>query len=166
MVAAAAPSPIGAEQAALIEGPVSIIVGSRDAALRPHLMRAAGCRLAADRRRLTLLLPESASRAVLDDLRDNGLIAVVFSRPSSHRTIQLKGDDAVVAPCGPDDAALARRYLHAFVAEIAGLGFPAEVAYAILARDQPMVAVHFTVAAAFEQTPGPSAGEPIPASSR
>ena len=154
-----APSPIGPEQAALIHRRVSIMVGSRDAALRPHLLRAVGCRLSPDRRRATLLVPQSSSGAVLADLRDNGQIAVVFSEPSSHRTIQVKGHDATVAPCGPDDAALAERYVEGFVAEIAQLGFAHHVAQTILSRHDALVAVHFTIAEAFEQTPGPAAGE-------
>lgn len=156
------PPLIGAEQAALIEGRVSIIVGSRDAQQRPHLMRAAGARLSPDRRRVTLLLPHERSRAVLDDLRDNGQVAVVFSVPSSHRTLQLKGSDAVVSPCGPDDPALAERYLRGFVVEIGQLGFGAEVARTIVGQGEALVAVHFSIGAAFEQTPGPAAGQPLP----
>ena len=100
-------SPIGSAQAELITGRVSIIVASRDARLRPHLMRAVGCRLSHDRRRVTVLLPESGGREVLEDLRDNHQIAVVFSRPSSNLTVQLKGNDATVTPSGPEDKALA-----------------------------------------------------------
>ncbi len=156
-----APSPIGPEQAALINRRVSIIVGSRDARLRPHLMRAMGCRLSAGRRRATLLLPQSGGGQVLDDLRDNGCIAVVFSEPTSNRTLQLKGRDATVAPCGPDDAALAERYLQGFIVEIGQLGFAAEVARTIFSRHDTLLAVHFTIAEAFEQTPGPAAGQPL-----
>lgn len=156
-------SPIGPEQAALITHQVSIIVGSRDARYRPHLMRAVGCRLSDDRRRITLLMPQGSSREVLNDLRENGQIAVVFSEPSSNRTLQLKGGDAVVASCEPGDAALAERYLAGFVDEIGQLGFAAEVAHTLLGHDADLVAVQFTVTAAFDQTPGPSAGEPLAA---
>jgi len=159
MTPRAAP-PIGPEHAALIARGVSIIVGSRDTSLRPHLMRAVGCRLSADWRQATLLMPQGGGQ-VLSDLRDNGRIAVVFSEPSSNRTLQLKGQDATVTPCGPDDAALAERYVQGFVAEIGKLGFAEEVARTILNRDDALVAVHFTIAEAFEQTPGPAAGEPL-----
>lgn len=158
---AAPPSPIGPEQAALIARPVSIIVGSRDAELRPHVMRAVGCRLSDDRRRVTLLMPALRSEAVLADLRANGQIAVVFSEPTTHRTLQVKGEDAVVKHCGPDDAALAELNLQGFTDEIGQLGFTAEVAQTILAHEHGLLAVHFSVASAFEQTPGPAAGEPL-----
>lgn len=155
--------PIGPAQADLITGPVSIIVASRDARLRPHLMRAVGCRLSPDRRRVTVLLPEDGAREVLQDLRDNHQVAVVFSRPSSNRTVQLKGDDATVTPGGPEDEALAGTYLQGFIEEIGPLGHPSEVAHTLLGYEGALALVHFTVAAAFEQTPGPTAGQPLPA---
>jgi hypothetical protein len=154
-------TPIGPEQAELIGSRVSIIVGSRDAALRPHAMRALGCTLSGDRRVLTLLLPLPAAAPVLDDLRDNGRIAVVFSQPSTNRTLQLKGEDAQLLP-GPADArALAARHLANFIAETGTLGLPAEVGHTLHSAEGGMAAVCFTVREAFEQTPGPHAGERI-----
>jgi hypothetical protein len=153
--------PIGPAQVELITGRVSIIVASRDARLRPHLMRAVGCRLSQDWRRVTVLLPEGRARELLQDLRDNQQIAVVFSRPSSNLTIQLKGNDATVTPSAPEDQALAERYLQGFIEEIGPLGHSADVAHTILGHDGALTSVHFTVAAAFEQTPGPTAGQPL-----
>jgi len=157
------PSPTGPDLAQLVSRHISIIVGSRDRALRPHLMRAVGCRLSPDGRRVTLLLPQGRSAEVLADLRDNGQIAVVFTEPSSNQTLQVKGQDARVAPCGPDEMALAEAYLQGFVEEIGQLGLAAEVAHTILGHDDGLVAVHFTVASAFDQTPGPAAGRPVAA---
>lgn len=157
------PSPIGPEQAALMARPVSVIVGSRDAQLRPHVMRAVGCRLSADRRRITVLLARAGSAQVLADLQANGRIAVVFSEPSSHHTLQVKGHDAEVAPCGPDDAALAQRYCREFTDEIGRLGFAAEVAQTLLRHDEDLLAVSFTPCEAYDQTPGPQAGQPLAA---
>jgi hypothetical protein len=85
----------------------------------------------------------------------------VFSRPSSNLTVQLKGSDATVTPGSPDDKALAERYLQGFIAEIGQLGHAPELARTILSQDAALTAVHFTVAAAFEQTPGPAAGQPL-----
>ena len=151
-------SPLSAEQAAWLANPVSMIAASRDALLRPHLMRAVGCRLTPDRRRVTVLLPRDRSAELLADLRDNRQVAVVFSEPASNRTLQLKGTDATVAEPGPEDEALARRYLAGFSAHIGALGLPPEVAQTILGHEGGLVAVHFDIAEAFEQTPGPAAG--------
>lgn len=156
------PPLIGPEQVALIERRVSIIVGSRDADNRPHVMRAVGCRLAADLRRITVFLSASTSAQVLADLRSNALIAVVFSEPSTHRTVQFKGSDALVAPIEPGDEAVVDRYLRSFIQEISLIGFPENVAHSILGHSGDLVAVHFTPLTGFEQTPGPTAGQALP----
>ena len=165
MSAAPPPPLIGPEQAALIARRVSVIVASRDAAHRPHLMRAVGRKLSDDRSRVTVFMSASASGQVLADLRANRLIAVVFSEPSTNRTVQLKGSDAVIAAPEPGDAALVQRFLALFIDEIGELGFPETVARTILTvAPDDLVAVHFTPQTAFEQTPGPRAGEPLAAS--
>jgi hypothetical protein len=155
------PSPIGPEQAELLEGHVSMIVGSRDAQLRPHVTRALGCRLDADRRRATVLLPCDAGAQVLADLQANGRIAVVASQPTTNRTLQIKGSDAALRPCSARDEALADGHLEGFIEEIGRLGFDPEVARTIHGHASGMVAVAFTVTEAFEQTPGPQAGTPL-----
>lgn len=151
------------EQAAWIQGSVSIIVGSRDARLHPHLMRALGCRVAADRSSVTVLMSAASSGQVLDDLRDNGAIAVVFTEPSTNRALQLKGTIVAIDACTGADLLLAERYLHSFIDELGQIGFGAEVARNVLAHEGDLLAVEFGVAAAFEQTPGPQAGHPLPA---
>jgi hypothetical protein len=105
----------------------------------------------------------SGSRAVLTDLADNSKIAVVFSEPSTNRTAQFKGNDAVVAAAEPDDAAAVDLYLQQFAEEIAQIGFTGNVAETMLGHAPgDLVAVHFTPLAGFEQTPGPTAGQALP----
>lgn len=154
-------SPIGPQQAELIGRRVSIIVGSRDAALRPHLMRALACSLSADRRQVTVLINPHSAEQVLADLRANGHIAVVFSEPTTHRTLQLKGNDAQVLECGAGGEALAERHLQRFIAELADIGLPAEVARTLLRREGGLVALRFTAREAYDQTPGPQAGSAL-----
>lgn len=147
---------------ALLQDRASILVGTRDAERQPHVMRAVGCRVSDDRRRVTLLMTARTSRQVLDDLRGDGAIAVVFSVPSSHRSVQLKGDDAVVETAEPGDLVLADAYARRFADELAALGYPAMLAHAILDREgSELVAVSFTPREAYDQTPGPQAGRPL-----
>ena len=58
-----------------------------------------------------------------------------------------------------DEQALAAPYRARFAAEIAQLGFGPTVATTMLGHEEPLVAIRFTIAEAFEQTPGPAAGE-------
>jgi hypothetical protein len=147
-------------RAAFLVGPVAINVASRSATLAPSIARAYGCRVSGDRRQIVVFLSSSRSEAVLRDLAEGTPIAVIFSRPKTHESLQLKGERANVRPLEPGDRERMRRYGEAFAAEICALGYPAELAQALLAGvDEDAVGVGFEPSALFEQTPGPHAGE-------
>ncbi len=161
---AADPPILDAASAAFVQGGVSIVAASRNAGLVPSIGRATGCRVAPNRTRVTLLVAASQAPELVADLRACGRIAVVFSRPSTHRTLQLKADDAVVRPPTAAEAGLVGPYVAAFHADIALIGHTEAEARTLLAGvDGDLVAVDFTPCAAFEQTPGPNAGAPLPA---
>ena len=160
-------TPIDDAMLALLRRRVSIIVASRDAAHRPHVMRALALRVGTDRARVTVLMTRTTSRAVLDDIAANGAIAVVVSEPSTHATAQLKGSDAVIGPIASGDLALIEAHAERFADELSMGGFSRQFAHAILDRgDGDFVAVSFTPTQAFDQTPGPRAGRAIEAAPR
>ena len=141
---------------------VSVIVGSRDAALRPSLMRAVGSRFEADSAAITVYLARPQSRQLLQDIAATGQIAVVFSEPSTHRTVQLKASRATQRAAGQDDLEALAAYLASMEHEIQAVGFRPELTRAMLAhRLEDVVALTFTPEQAFDQTPGPRAGAAI-----
>ncbi len=148
--------------AAFVTGPVGISAASCRPGGLPALSRAVGCRVATDRRRVTLLFDAAAAAEVIEAVRRTGAIAAVFSEPPTHRTLQLKGSDALVLPAEPGDGALAERYRQSFIETLAPLGFAMPVVRAFLSfRPDDLVTVRFTPSSAFSQTPGPRAGEPL-----
>jgi hypothetical protein len=160
MGASATQSPLTAAQAQFIQGGVGISAASCDAQGRPSLNRAIGCSVAPDRSRVTVLLRRSQAATLLEDIGRSRTVAVVFSQPSTHHTLQIKSADAVVhAPEAIDAPALAR-YAEAFHRELAPLGYTAEWTRALLGyAPADLVAVSFAPQAIFSQTPGPRAGE-------
>lgn len=154
---------LDAEHAAFVVSPgISMTVASRLAGNRPELGRALGCRVAADRRRVTLLVPGAQLAPLIAALRESRAIAVVFSQPSTHRTIQLKGTDAALEPIAPGDLELSARWADSFVVALAPYGIGEDLVRAFLWCDPAeLVAVSFTPCAAFQQTPGPGAGAPL-----
>jgi hypothetical protein len=153
---------LDAGTAAFIEGGVSINISSRDANKTPSMARAVGCRVSPDRKSVTILIPKSRAPELLDSISFCHQIAVVFSEPSTHRTIQLKGTDATIVPIERSDARLNERFADAFVAEVCPLGYEEEVIRALVSCDvEDLSAVKFTPSLAFQQTPGPRAGEPL-----
>lgn len=160
----AAPTPVAldADVVAFLEEGISIHAASRDANGVANLSRGLGCRLSPERSRLTVFLLASHSGAMLADYRANGQVAVVISLPSTHRTLQLKGIDAAVEPLLDADHILIARNREAFVKELASLGYDTRLPETLLAGARgDVVAVGFTIAAAFVQTPGPTAGTPL-----
>src|SRR5262245_19729597 len=97
--------------------------------------------------------------ALIESLRATGAIAVGFNLPSTHRAFQLKGTDATVGSLDRGDLEIAVRYVEAFIADIALLGYSEPIGRALLAFDPAeLLAISFTPSAAFVQTPGPRAG--------
>lgn len=150
------------QHAAFIQGAVSMIAASRDAWNLPAIARAIGCRVSADRRRVRIVLAAPEAAALLECVRATRRLAVVFSEPSTHRTIQLKGSDAAVVPLTAEDLEASERYVPAFVGMLGPLGHSAPLVETVLWCDPAdKVAVEFTVGEAFSQTPGPRAGTPL-----
>lgn len=155
-------SVLDAEQAAFVQGGVSILAAGRDAGNLPRLARAFGCRVSEDRRTVTVLLARYQSAGLLAAMRANRAIAVAYTLPSTHRSLQLKGDDATIGPIMPGDVEYARAYAESFVAELVSLGYTEALCRAFLWLDPgELVGVSFTPSVAFDQTPGPRAGERI-----
>jgi hypothetical protein len=151
------------ELVAFMQGGVSMHAASRDANLVANLSRPLGCRVSADRTRVTIFLLASHSGGMVADFRANGRIAVVFSLPSTHRTIQLKGEDAAQEPLQEGDHIVIARHRAAFVAELASLRYDPSLPEKLMAGSRgDVLAVSFTVTEAFIQTPGPTAGTPLP----
>lgn len=145
--------------AGFVTGPVSMLVASCDANCVPSLTRAYGCRVAADRCSLGLFLPAARAAAVLADLRARRQLAAVFTRPSTHQTLQLKAAEGRIGPLAVGDRECMLRYAEMFAAEIALIGFPAEFSRVLMAATlEDAVCLTFTPQQAFDQTPGPDAG--------
>lgn len=159
-----APAAIPPEHLAHLSRRVSIIAASRGPGLRPSIMRALGCEVKHEPLRIAVLLSGHAAARVLEDARNTDWIAVVFSEPSTHRTVQFKGREITFAPAGWAEHRLAADYVERLVAELSGLGYPADVIRAVLAHEPgDLVRVEFTPVLSVDQTPGSRMAALVPA---
>ena len=145
-----------ADLAEFFESGVSILVATRDAELRPACVRGAGASVRAAEGVVTVYLPQATAARTLANVRDNGQIAVTFSRPLTHYSIQIKGVCALSRAGTEEDRALQQRYRAAYAEQLHAVGLP-RAAAARLAW-WPSVAVDIAVSDLFVQTPGPTAG--------
>jgi hypothetical protein len=152
--------PLSEEIASFIQGQVSILVASCDPGLLTSIVFALGCRVSPDRRRITLLVPGLQAAACIADVRTTRRVTANFCLPSTNRTVQFKGGDAVIESIKPFDLACIEKHTQAFIDELLPLReMSREVLETFLQHvPEDLVAISFTPADGFVQTPGPGAG--------
>ena len=159
------PVSIGDELRSLLEGPVSVLVGTRDSRLIPEITRGWGLRVSEDRRRISLCVPVATSRKTLDNLEANGEIAATFSLPTNYRTFQLKGHHATSAEPDSMDLEAVARHRDAFARVNERLGQPRRQVEAFwqseIETSAALVKILFVPEQVFDQTPGPGAGKKL-----
>lgn len=143
----------------LLHTGVSVIVGTRDSSLMPESTRAWGIHIAKDRASVTIFLTEAISQKTLQNLRENGLVAISCTRPTDHVACQLKGRLRAIRQTGQADLDLSRSWHRDFVGELVAIGVPPGMCEAWIT--EPALAVEIDVTDVFHQTPGPGAGEKV-----
>jgi hypothetical protein len=145
---------------AFLQSGVATGVATRDDDLRPAFTRAFGPEVSEDGRRVTICVIAPPGSRTRENLESNGAIAIVFNPPTAGQALQIKG--AVIEVHEPEDIDVERAeaHLEAFVAQAAQLGVPpSNVRRALMRPD--LLAVTFSLDAAFDQTPGQRAGTPL-----
>lgn len=150
---------LSADNLAFIQKGISISVASRDRRLVPSLSRALACVQSEDSTQLRLVLVASQSQDLLRDINAGSAVAVGFTEPSTHRTLQIKGRDARVEPLSNLDREALARSKKAFGHEIGQLGFDDAFNQRFFhAEPHDLVVIAFTPEVVYQQTPGPGAG--------
>jgi hypothetical protein len=144
---------------AFLQGPVFVQIGTRNAALRPCHASVVGTRVHDDRETVTVLVPTARAGRTLENLADNGRVAVAAGHVS-HESYQIKGTYLSCRPA--DDADLARQEAlrAALLASVVAAGYPESIGrpFALGFAYTPAVAITFRAEEVYQQTPGPDAG--------
>lgn len=151
---------LAGELAAFCESGISVVVGTRRADGWPVPVHARGCRV--DGATLRVLVQRSEGGPVLDALVARAGVAVTFSRPADHRSIQLKALRAEVQAVEAADVAHVERQLAAYRDALAAVGYLPSFLVSFTAHDAAdLAAIVFRPEEAFVQTPGPGAGSAL-----
>ena len=147
------------EMKAFLESEVDNFIATRNAKHEPHIGRAWGARVADSGESIEVFVDRAHSLDALADLRENGIIAISWSQPTTYKTIQLKGHCVEIGDPAPGDFAWIERHRKLFTDGLKVIGFPPEVARAMWSSQ--VVRVRLLVEHAFDQTPGPRAGREL-----
>jgi hypothetical protein len=141
---------------------VSHRIGSVSAGGRPAICRglAAQCD---PQGQVGVFATRTTSAAVLDAVAETGWVSLVMAGPQTHRTLHLKGRDARVEAAGNAFDALVAARRDAFAAQIAPYGFTPDQVLKSWYHFDPgdLFVIRFSIVGAWDQTPGPGAGNPI-----
>lgn len=145
-----------AELVEYMESGVSLLIASRDAGMRPVGARGFGVEVDAASGAVTVFLPAAGAAVTLSNLRDNGQIALTFSRAADHRSLQVKGSVFSITESDGRQRKLQDRYFGLFCEGLIFIGHRQNVLGRV--RYYPSYALSFRIESMFDQTPGPGAG--------
>jgi predicted pyridoxine 5'-phosphate oxidase superfamily flavin-nucleotide-binding protein len=148
--------PLSTELSAFVESGLPIQVGTADARGRPDGARCFGVFVAPGGAELTVWVGAPMLGEIARNLRENPRVAVCVSRPSDHRTIQVKGRLLELRDAIEEDRIHVDRYRAATSATLAEIGVPPRVFLAVVTW--PATAIRMAVEEIYVQTPGPGAG--------
>jgi hypothetical protein len=139
-----------------IEGVGAILVGTRDASLRPEITRGWGAHILSDCHTIDLCISLSNGAKTLLNLRDHDEVAVTFCNITTYKTVQLKGRFTESGEPTQEDWQWIKRHRKELSAQAQINGVDIEIGARLFAED--LVRIRLVVQQAFEQTPGPGAG--------
>jgi hypothetical protein len=140
----------------------SIVLASSESDGSPTGGKAFACRFDLRTQTVRVTLPRAGNAPLLQAIAQGRGIAVTFSQPTTHKSIQLKGPSARIGTVRPDDKRDAAEQRAGFGRELVAVGYPEAFVQVFCGHDPRDLAVlSFTPTEAFLQTPGPNAGSAL-----
>ena len=117
-----------------------------------------GCRIDASGT-FRLVLREETNQSILRAIAAGGGLAVTFTKPSTHRSIQFKAGCAHALVLNTSDQQVVADQTTALKVDLVTDGFDQELAEQYCAFDAAnLISIEFAPLQAYQQTPGPGAG--------
>ena len=146
------------EMTALFQMGVAHQIGACTPAGRPVLCRGLAAAVEGSGQ-VAVLLSAQSGFEVLDAIRETAWVAVNVTVPSTYQSLHLKGRDAIAGPASPMHRPLLEASHRAFRDQITPFGFSPEFTHSWYdVTDDDLMVVRFTPLGAWNQTPGPGAG--------
>jgi hypothetical protein len=154
---------VNGEIAAFLRTESTVVVSAASPGGVPELCLGLACLIDADGRRLRAVFDQRSAGPLLDLVAGGcDRVALVGSRPTDLRTVQVKGHGATLEPLPVSERAEVARVLAAMRIEFGRVGFGDPYASTLLDHDPAaLVCIGFVPDAVFEQTPGPRAGQAL-----
>lgn len=138
-----------------------MILGSRNAKLLPCGALAFGATVDAENEVVTVFVPNDMVAETLENMEDNGQVALAIGHGDLHESYQIKGKYVGSRPSTPHETAIQDIHKTKLVPHLrAEIGDMADKYWGKFDY-HPSTAISFRVTEIFDQTPGPNAGRKI-----
>lgn len=144
---------------ASLEGGISVLVATADANGIPSCCRGIAVRPGEGFETLTVYVPVATAHETLANVATTHRIAVSFTQPLPHNSIQVKGLSRGVRMASDAEQPFVREELDKFAGQLDAIGLPRRITRSI--THWPAFAIDMSVEEVFDQTPGPKAGVPF-----
>jgi hypothetical protein len=140
---------------------VSVAIAACDVSNRPVVGRGLACRIDGSGT-VRLVVRNASNQIVLHAIARGSGLAVTFTKPSTHRSIQLKAASGRTCAADSSDHRLAAVQSAALKADLVADGFEDALGARYCAYEtDDLISIEFVPLHAFVQTPGPGAGNPL-----
>jgi hypothetical protein len=113
-----------------------------------------------NRQSLQVFLECARAIPTVQNLEQTGVIAVTVADPITYRSVQFKGRPTAAGPATAEDQAWVQRHREAFASAVALIGDSPGVRRNAWMEGE-LLRFDVEIDAAFDQTPGPHAGQPL-----
>jgi hypothetical protein len=142
-----------------IESGVAVVAGTASAEGRPHMTFVWGPRVEGIPGHVTFFLEAARGTDVIADVQHNPAIALTLAHPPTYRSVQLKGRVLAISEPTSEDLPWVERHQSDFLSATSLVGDNPAVVMEHWGSNEALRRVEIEVARAFDQTPGPQAGQ-------
>ena len=128
-----------------------------DEGLRPELARVWGMEVSSDGRQVTFCVEAPPASRMRANLERGSNVALTATKPSTYRSLQIKGRVRGTWEATEADIARARAQVDAFTGDVVPLGIEPARGVRFMREDALFAAV-IDIEELYDQTPGPAAG--------
>jgi len=147
---------IPADLVEFIQGPYVMFVGTRDDRLRPSISWVFGAVADAEKDTVTFFLPDVEGESILNNLSQNGRVALTITNTATHHSFQFKGKPIESRPSTETERVSQDNYKVRLIEHYRKLGVPEGFFGGFVYY--PSTAVTLQIEEIYDQTPGPGAG--------
>ena len=150
---------IGREIVAFLDSGVAGLLGATGPENEPCAVRDIAAHVPEIGRKVVVFVPRERGAAAIAALRSDPRVAVTFTRPTTHRTVQMKGRVIAMRDAGESRKPVIDAWYERISQELETVGLPRRISGRWVRW--PAVELEVEVDAIFLQTPGPDAGSPL-----